>query len=116
MTITASIPTAATTATTAPTAAPSARRSPAVSVHIGEYVSAPGSHRRDDRIVGGYVAPVAYPTLAERIDVRLFTPGIRGGRPFSLAVVPDLSRVPKADHDRVVPVSGRLERVPHLIG
>jgi hypothetical protein len=40
--------------------------------------------------------------LAERIDVRLFTPGIRGGRPFSVAVIPDLSRVPQADHDRAV--------------
>jgi len=40
--------------------------------------------------------------LAERIDVRLFTPGIRGGRPLSVAVVPDLSRVPEADHDRAV--------------
>jgi hypothetical protein len=40
--------------------------------------------------------------LAERTDVRLFTPGIRGGRPLSVAVIPDLSRIPKADHDRAV--------------
>lgn len=40
--------------------------------------------------------------LAERIDVRLFTPGSRGGRPLSVAVIPDLSRVPPADHDRAV--------------
>jgi len=40
--------------------------------------------------------------LAERIDVRLFTPGIRGGRPLSVAVVPDLSRVPEAGHDLAV--------------
>jgi hypothetical protein len=40
--------------------------------------------------------------LAERIDVRLFTPGIRGGRALSIAVIPDLSRVPQADHDRAV--------------
>jgi hypothetical protein len=40
--------------------------------------------------------------LAERIDVHLFTPGIRGGRPLSVAVVPDLSRIPQADHDRAV--------------
>lgn len=40
--------------------------------------------------------------LAERIEVRLFTPGIRSGRPLSVAVVPDLSRVPRADHDRAV--------------
>jgi hypothetical protein len=40
--------------------------------------------------------------LAELIDVRLFTPGIRGGRPLSIAVVPDLSRILEADHDRVV--------------
>lgn len=40
--------------------------------------------------------------LAERIDVRLFTPGVRGGRPLSVAVIPDLSCVPQADHDRAV--------------
>lgn len=40
--------------------------------------------------------------LAERIDVRLFTPGTRGGRPLSVAVIPDLSRVPQADHERTV--------------
>jgi hypothetical protein len=40
--------------------------------------------------------------LAERIDVRLFTPGSRGGRPLSVAVIPDLSRVPQADHERAV--------------
>jgi hypothetical protein len=40
--------------------------------------------------------------LAERIEVRLFTPGIRGGRPLSAAVIPDLSRVPETDHDREV--------------
>ena len=40
--------------------------------------------------------------LAERTDVRLFTPGIRGGRPLSVAVIPDLSRVPSSDHDGVI--------------
>jgi hypothetical protein len=44
--------------------------------------------------------------LAERIDVRLFTPGIRGGRPLSVAVIPDLSRVPEADHDLAVRLAG----------
>ncbi|MEO7733176.1 MAG: AAA family ATPase [Kofleriaceae bacterium] len=45
-------------------------------------------------------SPTRARQLAERIDVRLFTPGIRGGRPLSVAMVPDLSRVPHADHDR----------------
>jgi hypothetical protein len=36
------------------------------------------------------------------MDVRLFTPGIRGGRPLSAALVPDLSGVPEADRDRAV--------------
>ena len=40
--------------------------------------------------------------LAERIDVRLFTPGVRGGRPLSVAVIPDLSHVPADDHVRTV--------------
>jgi hypothetical protein len=40
--------------------------------------------------------------LAERIDVRLFTPGIFSGRPLSVAVVPDLSRLPEAEHDLAV--------------
>ncbi|HMG57011.1 MAG TPA: hypothetical protein VK601_26110 [Kofleriaceae bacterium] len=40
--------------------------------------------------------------LAERIDVRLFTPGARGGRPLSVAVIPDLSRVPATEHVRTV--------------
>ncbi|HEX7839820.1 MAG TPA: hypothetical protein VF469_20230 [Kofleriaceae bacterium] len=39
---------------------------------------------------------------ADRIAGRMFTPGIRGGRPLSVAVVPDLSRVPRAEHDRAV--------------
>ncbi|MBC7975459.1 MAG: AAA family ATPase [Myxococcales bacterium] len=40
--------------------------------------------------------------LSEQIDVRLFTPGVRGGRPLSLAVAPALARVPPADHDREI--------------
>lgn len=36
--------------------------------------------------------------LADRLDVRLFTPGTRGGRPLSLSVVPDLQHIP--DHER----------------
>jgi hypothetical protein len=46
--------------------------------------------------------PVRARQLAERIDVHLFTPGIRGGRPLSVAVIPDLSRIPQAEHDRAV--------------
>jgi energy-coupling factor transporter ATP-binding protein EcfA2 len=40
--------------------------------------------------------------LAERIDVRLYTPGLRGGRPLSLAVIPDLAQVPVDDCARIV--------------
>ncbi|HEX7840286.1 MAG TPA: helicase HerA-like domain-containing protein, partial [Kofleriaceae bacterium] len=40
--------------------------------------------------------------LADRIDVRLFTPGTRGGRPLSLSVVPDLERIPEHERDRMV--------------
>lgn len=40
--------------------------------------------------------------LAERLDVRLFTPGARGGRPLSLSVVPDLEQVPEHERDRMV--------------
>jgi hypothetical protein len=40
--------------------------------------------------------------LAERIDVRLFTPGTRGGRPLSLSVVPELDRIPEHERDRMV--------------
>jgi Type IV secretion-system coupling protein DNA-binding domain len=40
--------------------------------------------------------------LAERIDVRLFTPGAHRGRPLSLAVVPALAQVPEAERERMV--------------
>jgi energy-coupling factor transporter ATP-binding protein EcfA2/RecA/RadA recombinase len=40
--------------------------------------------------------------LADRIDVRLFTPGARRGRPLSLPVVPDLAHVPAHERDRMV--------------
>jgi energy-coupling factor transporter ATP-binding protein EcfA2 len=40
--------------------------------------------------------------LAERMDVRLFTPGTRGGRPLAFGVVPDLDGVPDHERDRVV--------------
>lgn len=40
--------------------------------------------------------------LAERIDVRLFTPGAHRGRPLSLPVVPDLAGVPEHERDRMV--------------
>jgi len=46
--------------------------------------------------------------LAERIDVRLFTPGIRGGRPLSVAMIPDLSCIPPADHDRAVRLTANM--------
>ncbi|HWU91392.1 MAG TPA: hypothetical protein VN253_29195, partial [Kofleriaceae bacterium] len=38
----------------------------------------------------------------ERIDVRLFTPGTRGGRPLSIAVVPELAHVPEHERDRMI--------------
>ena len=47
-------------------------------------------------------SPTRARQLADQIDVRLFTPGIRVGRPLSLAVVPDVSRVSQIDHDREV--------------
>jgi GTPase SAR1 family protein len=40
--------------------------------------------------------------IAERVDVRLFTPGTRGGRPLSLPVVPELDNVPAHERDRMV--------------
>ncbi|HEX8110283.1 MAG TPA: hypothetical protein VF516_21275, partial [Kofleriaceae bacterium] len=40
--------------------------------------------------------------LAERIDVRLFTPGTRGGRPLALPVIPDLASIPDHERDRMV--------------
>ncbi len=40
--------------------------------------------------------------LAERIDVRLFTPGAHRGRPLSLAVVPALAQVPEPERERMV--------------
>jgi hypothetical protein len=40
--------------------------------------------------------------LADRIDVRLFTPGTRGGRPLSLTAIPDLDRIPEHERDRMV--------------
>lgn len=43
--------------------------------------------------------------LADRLDVRLFTPGTRGGRPLSLAVVPDLQQIPDHERDRMVQYS-----------
>jgi GTPase SAR1 family protein len=40
--------------------------------------------------------------LADRLDVRLFTPGTDGGRPLALSVVPDLAQVPSHEHKRAV--------------
>jgi DNA helicase HerA-like ATPase len=40
--------------------------------------------------------------LAERLDVRLFTPGTRGGRPLSLPVVPELEQLPEHERQREV--------------
>jgi energy-coupling factor transporter ATP-binding protein EcfA2 len=40
--------------------------------------------------------------LAERLDVRLFTPGAHRGRPLSLPVVPDLSQIPEPERERMV--------------
>ncbi|HEY0477776.1 MAG TPA: DUF87 domain-containing protein, partial [Kofleriaceae bacterium] len=46
--------------------------------------------------------PVRARRLADRIDVRLFTPGTRGGRPLSLSAVPDLEQIPEHERDRMV--------------
>jgi Ni2+-binding GTPase involved in maturation of urease and hydrogenase len=40
--------------------------------------------------------------LAERMEVRLFTPGTRGGRPLSLSLVPDLEHIAEHERDRMV--------------
>lgn len=40
--------------------------------------------------------------LAERLDVRLFTPGTRGGRPLAMSVVPELEDVPEHERERIV--------------
>lgn len=40
--------------------------------------------------------------LAERLDVRLFTPGTRGGRPLSLSLIPELEHVAVHERDRMV--------------
>jgi ABC-type cobalamin/Fe3+-siderophores transport system ATPase subunit len=45
--------------------------------------------------------------LAEQIDVRLFTPGNRGGRPLSLSVIPDLTSVPEHERDRMIRYSAQ---------
>ncbi|HET7504127.1 MAG TPA: DUF87 domain-containing protein [Kofleriaceae bacterium] len=53
--------------------------------------------------------------LAERIDVRLFTPGTRGGRPLSLSVVPDLRDIPDHERDRMVQFAANaLAAMMHL--
>jgi Helicase HerA, central domain/AAA ATPase domain len=45
--------------------------------------------------------------LAERLDVRLFTPGSRIGRPLSISVVPNLERVPEHERDRMIGYSSQ---------
>jgi energy-coupling factor transporter ATP-binding protein EcfA2 len=64
--------------------------------------------------LAGYAAPewwsgIADPVrrkraqaLAVRTDVRLFTPGTRGGRPLAFGVIPGLDGVPEYDRGRVV--------------
>lgn len=45
--------------------------------------------------------------LAERLDVRLFTPGARIGRPLALSVIPDLDQVPEHERDRMIGYSAQ---------
>jgi hypothetical protein len=53
--------------------------------------------------------------LAARIDVRLFTPGTRGGRPLSLSVVPDLQQIPDHERGRMVQYAANaLAAMMHL--
>lgn len=40
--------------------------------------------------------------IADRIDVRLFTPGRRVGRPLALSVIPDLAHSTDQERDRVI--------------
>lgn len=41
-------------------------------------------------------------TLAARLDVRLFTPGTRGGRPLAFCVVPGIEGVPEHERGRLI--------------
>jgi len=41
-------------------------------------------------------------TLAARLDVRLFTPGTRGGRPLAFCVVPSIEGVPEHERGRLI--------------
>lgn len=53
--------------------------------------------------------------LAERVDVRLFTPGMPAGRPLSLSVVPDLQGLPDHEKDRMIQYSAHsLAAMMHL--
>ncbi|HEY0987635.1 MAG TPA: helicase HerA-like domain-containing protein, partial [Kofleriaceae bacterium] len=53
--------------------------------------------------------------LAERVDVRLFTPGTRGGRPLAVSVVPDLQHIPDHERDRMVQFAANaLAAMMHL--
>ncbi len=53
--------------------------------------------------------------LADRIEVRLFTPGTRGGRPLSLSVIPDLQQIPDHERDRMVQYAANaLAAMMHL--
>ncbi|HLL23610.1 MAG TPA: helicase HerA-like domain-containing protein, partial [Kofleriaceae bacterium] len=52
--------------------------------------------------------------LAASCDVRLFTPGVRGGRPLSLSVIPDVSGLP--DHDRSREVSHAANALAGMMG
>lgn len=52
--------------------------------------------------------------LANSCDVRLFTPGIRGGRPLALSVIPDVNGLP--DHDRQREVAHAANALAGMMG
>lgn len=46
--------------------------------------------------------PARAKRLADKLDVRLFTPGARAGRPLALSIVPDLTALPEHERERMV--------------
>lgn len=57
--------------------------------------------------------PARAKRLAERLDVRLFTPGTSGGRPLALSVIPDLAQVP--EHEQKIAVQYAAEALANLL-
>lgn len=59
--------------------------------------------------------PARAKRLADKLDVRLFTPGSRAGRPLSLPVVPELNALPEHERERMVQyAASSLAAMMHL--